>query len=415
MKKKTTQEFIKEAKDCHEIDYDYSKTEYKGIHEKVCIICSEHGEFWQEAGVHLKGGHCPKCPQQYSQKRFLENASKIHNNYYDYSKVKYVKMHDKVCIICPEHGEFWQKPYKHLQGQGCPICGQIKANQNKNKIIISKGESFIKTWLEQNRIPFSWQKPIITEHFARNSNTMYVDFYIEIGDKCYVIEYNGMQHYKFSNFFHKTQEEFEAQCRRDKLLKKYCQLNDITFIELKYTLSLDKIENILKQMFKISFDFDETTKKISNIKVVSETPKVLDLTNPTLHVLDNKLQLSESAINLIGVLPNERVTITYWQNEDGSHTPIIGKSETFTDKDGGNRVTQSNTISFRGRQRDTLLMYGDAFKVEEFKDGMFWLTPIKSEDNTEDLQIENEDLLELSNISDEEMIIEQDDFDDLPF
>lgn len=54
-------------------------------------------------------------------------------------------MHDKVCIICPEHGEFWQKPYKHLQGQGCPVCGQIKANQNKNKIIISKGESFIKT------------------------------------------------------------------------------------------------------------------------------------------------------------------------------------------------------------------------------------------------------------------------------
>lgn len=168
-------------------------------------------------------------------------------------------------------------------------------------------------------------------------------------------------------------------------------------------------------MFKISFDFDETTKKISNIKVVSETPKVLDLTNPTLHVLDNKLQLSESAVNLIGVNPNERVTITYWQMEDGTHTPIIGKSEVFTDKDGGNRVTQSNTISFRGRQRDTLLMYGDAFKVEEFKDGMFWLTPIKSEDNTEDLQMENEDLLELSNISDEEMIIEQDDFDDLPF
>ena len=415
MKKKTTQEFIKEAKNCHEIDYDYSKTEYKGIHEKVCIICPEHGEFWQEAGVHLKGGRCPKCPQQYSQKRFLENANKIHNNYYDYSKVKYVKMHDKVCIICPEHGEFWQKPYKHLQGQGCPVCGQIKANQNKNKIIISKGESFIKTWLEQNRIPFSWQKPIITEHFARNSNTMYVDFYIEIGEKCYVIEYNGIQHYKFSNFFHKTQEEFEAQCRRDKLLKKYCQLNDIIFIELKYTLSLDKIENILKQMFKISFDFDETTKKISNIKVVSETTKVLDLTNPMLHVLDNKLQLSESAMNLIKVTANERVTITYWQNDDGTHTPIIGKSEVFTDKDGGNRVTQSNTISFRGRQRDTLLMYGDAFKVEEFKDGMFWLTPVKSEDNTDDLQIENDDLLELSNISDEEMIIEQDDFDDLPF
>lgn len=49
-------------------------------------------------------------------------------------------MHDPVTIICPIHGEFQQKPYKHLQGQGCPICGQIKVNQ----LTISKGEQFIK-------------------------------------------------------------------------------------------------------------------------------------------------------------------------------------------------------------------------------------------------------------------------------
>ena len=28
---------------------------------KVCIICPEHGEFLQEASYHLKGGGCPKC------------------------------------------------------------------------------------------------------------------------------------------------------------------------------------------------------------------------------------------------------------------------------------------------------------------------------------------------------------------
>lgn len=416
MKKKTIQEFIKEAKECHEIDYDYSKTEYKGIHEKVCIICSEHGEFWQEAGVHLKGGHCPKCPQQYSQKRFLENANKIHNNYYDYSKVKYVKMHDKVCIICPEHGEFWQKPYKHLQGQGCSVCGQIKANQNKNKSIISKGESFIKTWLEQNRIPFSWQKPIITEHFARNSNTMYVDFYIEIEDKCYVIEYNGIQHYKFSNFFYKTQEEFEAQRRRDKLLKKYCQLNDITLIELKYTLSLDKIENILKQMFKISFDFDETTKKISNIKVVSEEIKEVDMSNPTMLVLDNKLKFSDSAIQLLNAKANDRIAINYWMVNNEETFPVVGKSEVFTDPDGGNRLTQTNTVSFRGRQRETLLVYGDQFTLEAFKDGMFKLVSVKSiNDETQVINDAQKDLEIVQDVLEEEIFDETFDFDDLPF
>ena len=49
-------------------------------------------------------------------------------------------MHDPVTIICPKHGEFQQKPYKHLNGQGCPICGQIRVNQ----MTTSKGEQFIK-------------------------------------------------------------------------------------------------------------------------------------------------------------------------------------------------------------------------------------------------------------------------------
>jgi hypothetical protein len=37
---------------------------------------------------------------------FIEKAIEIHNNRYDYSKVDYVNAKTKVCIICPEHGEF---------------------------------------------------------------------------------------------------------------------------------------------------------------------------------------------------------------------------------------------------------------------------------------------------------------------
>src|SRR5690606_3995325 len=32
----------------------------------------------------------------------------------------------KVCIICPDHKSFYQKPYKHWQGNGCPSCGKLK-------------------------------------------------------------------------------------------------------------------------------------------------------------------------------------------------------------------------------------------------------------------------------------------------
>ena len=52
-------------------------------------------------------------------KEFIEKAKQVHGDKYDYSKVEYVRSSEKVCIICPEHGEFWQTPNAHLQGQGC--------------------------------------------------------------------------------------------------------------------------------------------------------------------------------------------------------------------------------------------------------------------------------------------------------
>ena len=37
---------------------------------------------------------------------FINRAKIIHSEYYNYSKVEYINTHEKVCIICPEHGEF---------------------------------------------------------------------------------------------------------------------------------------------------------------------------------------------------------------------------------------------------------------------------------------------------------------------
>ena len=53
---------------------------------------------------------------------FINRAKKVHGDKYDYSKVEYKNAHTKVCIICPIHGEFWQIPNAHLQGQGCYKC-----------------------------------------------------------------------------------------------------------------------------------------------------------------------------------------------------------------------------------------------------------------------------------------------------
>lgn len=64
---------------------------------------------------------------------FIKDAQKIHGNKYDYSKVNYKTAQEKVCMICPIHGEFWQTPNSHLNGRGCPKCGsKVAANKNRD-------------------------------------------------------------------------------------------------------------------------------------------------------------------------------------------------------------------------------------------------------------------------------------------
>ena len=118
--------FVNKATKIHNNKYDYSKVDYVDMKTKVCIICPEHGEFWQTPYAHLIGEGCPLCSHRsfkYTKDEFIKKAREIHGNKYDYSKVDYVNMKTKVCIICPEHGEFWQTPEQHLKGHGCKKCG----------------------------------------------------------------------------------------------------------------------------------------------------------------------------------------------------------------------------------------------------------------------------------------------------
>ena len=133
--------FFEEAPKIHNNYYDYSKVEFNGVCEEITIICPEHGDFIQIARSHLKGYGCEKCgiekikqtKIEKSKKIFFEEAPKIHNNYYDYSKVDFKGVTLKVIIVCPKHGNFLQKPCKHLKGQGCNKCGEERTADGQRK------------------------------------------------------------------------------------------------------------------------------------------------------------------------------------------------------------------------------------------------------------------------------------------
>ena len=140
-------DFIERAKAVHGDKYDYSKSIYRGMANKLIIICPIHGEFEQEAHAHLLGQGCKKCAVEYRAKKkkdtteqFIEKAKKVHGDKYDYSKVEYLGSQTKVDVICPKHGVFSIKPYLHIQGQGCKKCWEEKRKFNR----LSTTEEFIK-------------------------------------------------------------------------------------------------------------------------------------------------------------------------------------------------------------------------------------------------------------------------------
>lgn len=132
---KTTEEWIKEVKTVHGDKYDYSKVEYIHNQKPVCLICPIHGEFWIRPDNHRHGAECYKCSVENLKKdryEFIWNAIQIHGYRYDYRKVNYIRCDSPVCIICSEHGEFWQTPVNHIKGCNCQSCA---VNYGNNKSI----------------------------------------------------------------------------------------------------------------------------------------------------------------------------------------------------------------------------------------------------------------------------------------
>ena len=220
--RKTLEEFIIDAISVHGNKYDYSKVDYINNKTKVCIICPIHGEFWQTPHEHLSCG-CDKCSGTYklSKEEFVERSISIHEDKYDYSKVKFINCRVKVCIICPEHGEFYQTPSMHMSGQGCPFC---KTSHMEREVYIK-----LKKYKFDRQVKFKdW---LINQ---KTNRALSLDFY----NKKYniAIECQGRQHFTPDCKFGK---DFNNIIYRDNLKYELCKEHSI---ELIYYFPKDFLE-----------------------------------------------------------------------------------------------------------------------------------------------------------------------------
>ena len=241
--------------------YDYSKVKFNKMHEKVCIICPEHGEFWQTPSKHLLGQGCPKCAAEkrgedwnIGQDEFIRRCKEMYKDKYIYDKVEYTQMKDKVCIICPKHGEFWQRPYDHLHGHGCPKCGYIE----------SRGETEI----------YEYVCSLMGKENVEKSNRTILDgqeIDIFIPSLNIGIEYNGLRWHsdKFKGRNYHLSKTEKANSKGVKLIQifedEYNNRKEIVLSKIRRLLNVDKeLPTIMARKCKVSIIEKEDAKDFLN-------------------------------------------------------------------------------------------------------------------------------------------------------
>lgn len=224
--------FLLKAKEKHGDRYDYSLVRFKSGNSAVLI--GYNGIYYTQKPYHHLSGARPenlKLAVRKTTKTFINEGQRVHDFKYSYHKTEYITNQQKVMITCPIHGDFLQNPLSHIQGCGCPNCGE------------SQGEKAIAKYLDKNNISYYRQ-----HKFPDCKNVFELPFDFYIPSMRTAIEFDGKQHFEPSEYFGGL-EAFNKLQINDKIKNDYCEDNYIELVRIKYD-QLDNIESYLNEVFK---------------------------------------------------------------------------------------------------------------------------------------------------------------------
>ena len=161
--------------------------------------------------------------------------------------VAFILIYGLYRIITKEKGSYSKSYYYKRNSDDFEPELQSQTNEYKKSLPReSKGETECRRVLRKifNK-PFNKARP----NFLNNPVTG-GQFNLELD--CFepelriAVEYNGIQHYQYSKFFHRNKEHFLNQKYRDDMKRRLCKENGIFLIEVPYTVKVYDIENFLK-------------------------------------------------------------------------------------------------------------------------------------------------------------------------
>ncbi|MED9974171.1 MAG: hypothetical protein UE505_04160 [Streptococcus salivarius] len=142
-----------------------------------------------------------------------------------------------------------------------------------------------------------------------------------------------------------------------------------------------------------------STRKSSSKKKDSEVDDTNP--NPLLILEENKYILNKAAVEALGVEPGDKVDIKQ-QKLNKKECLVIGAAETFGTQL-GNKLTQKNAVSYRGKNNQNLAEHGNEFTFTPHPkiDGLFILTGNREPEIKEDVVPEAEDIASEDELDDE--------------
>ncbi|WP_144532135.1 zinc-ribbon domain-containing protein [Bacillus paranthracis] len=221
-------------------------TKYKNARDKLKWMCSEGHVFESSYGNVNSGKWCAECAGH--KPKTIEDARRIAKSREGKClSDTYINAHEKLKWEC-SNGHVFEMNYNNVQqGKWCGYCHR-KLNEQKCRFIF---ESFF-----DKEFPSRWDVL---------GNGYELDGYNE--ELKLAFEFQGIQHYKKSSFFHRKQGDFEAQIIRDNDKREMCKRLGILLLEIPHNFvkDEDKIEYIYQ--FLINNGFKVKDKKTVTSKM----------------------------------------------------------------------------------------------------------------------------------------------------
>lgn len=211
---------------------------YKNISTKLNVLHNTCGKNYKVTPNDFLNGNyrCPYCSnhKQLTKDEIRNRVIDIDSNYDILEFLDYENVHSSILFIHKECNRTFKKSFNNYRnGQRCPHCIQeLKESKAMNEII---------KLLEDNNIKY--EKEITFKDLRNPKTNKYLRIDLFLPDFNLYIEYDGKQHFKYSELGYFTKEKFDEIKYRDKLKNDYFNKNNLNLLRINYNQDHKKIIN----------------------------------------------------------------------------------------------------------------------------------------------------------------------------